>query len=81
MTPGFQKALVDSSYDTMKSMSDMYKVIFRDMLLTADYYKQPPKIGRLSGRDKYFKIDLDSEVRVLNLDTKNMKSQSNKLQG
>ena len=32
ITPGLLKVIVDSSFKTMKSMNDLEKVIFRDML-------------------------------------------------
>ena len=32
MTPGIQKVLVDSSYDTAKSMNDINKLVLRDLL-------------------------------------------------
>ena len=70
ITPGIQKVLTDTSYNTAKSMNDMEKV-FRHILQKTDYYKRLPTKGRMSGRDRYIKIDLDKEVRrILNLDTK-----------
>ena len=45
MTPGTQIVLVNSSYDTAKSMSDMEKLVFRDMLHTTGYYNREPKKG------------------------------------
>ena len=63
-------------------MLDMDKLIFRDTLQTTEYYKQPPRKRRLSGRVKNFKDDLDNEViRIVNLDTKNTKPESIKLEG
>ena len=80
--PGCQKALVDSSYDTMKSMPDMDTVVFRDILHTSDYYKRLTKKGRLSGREKFLRDDLYNEViRISNLDTKKTESQFSKLKG
>ena len=38
ITPGIQKVLVDSSYNTIKSMNDMDKVVFRGMLQKTEYY-------------------------------------------
>ena len=37
ITPGIQKVLVDSKYKTAKSMSDMEKLVFRDMLQKTIY--------------------------------------------
>ena len=52
-------------------MSDMEKVVFRDILQKTTYYNRIPTKGRMSGRDKYIKNDLDNDVRkILNLDTK-----------
>ena len=36
ITPGIQKVLVDSSYKTFKSINDLDKVGFRDMLQKTD---------------------------------------------
>ena len=47
ITPGCQKFLVNSSYDTLESRSDMDRLVFRDMSHTTDYYKRPSKKGRL----------------------------------
>ena len=52
-------------------MSDMEKLVFTDILLKTDYYKRLPTKGRMSGRDRYIKFELDNDVsRILNLDTK-----------
>ena len=70
-TPGIQKVFTDTSYITAKSMNDMEKLVFRDMLQKIDYYKRLPTKIHMSGPDRYNKIDLDKEVtRSLNLDTK-----------
>ena len=70
ITPGIQKVLVDSKYKTAKSMSDMEKLVFRDMLQKTNYYNRKPTKGRLSGRDKNICNDLDNDVRrILNLDS------------
>ena len=70
-TPGIQKVFTDTSYITAKSMNHMEKLVFRDMLLKSEYYKRLPTKIRMSGRDRYNKIDLDKEVTIsLNLDTK-----------
>ena len=71
MSPGIRKVLVDQSYDTAKSMTDKDKLIFRDILQKTGYYNRKPIKGRLTGRDRYIKYDLDNDVsRILNLDTK-----------
>ena len=71
MTPGLQKVIVDQSYDTAKSMTDKDKFLFRDILRKTDYYNRESTKGRLTGRDRYIKYDLDNDVsRILNLDTK-----------
>ena len=36
ITPGIQKVLVDSSYNTIKSINDMDKRVFKDMLQKTD---------------------------------------------
>ena len=71
ISPGILKVLVDQSYDTAKSMTDKDKVIFRDILQKTVYYNRKPTKGRLTGRDRYFKYELDNDVsRILHLDTK-----------
>ena len=71
ITPGIQKVFTDTSYNTVKSMSDTEKIVFRDNLQKTDYYKRLPTKGRMSGSDRYIKNDLDNDVRrILNLDTK-----------
>ena len=42
ITAGIQKVLVDSSFNTLKSMNDMDKVVFWDMLQKIDYYNRKP---------------------------------------
>ena len=52
-------------------MSDTEKLVFGDILQKTDYYKRIPTKGRLLGRDRYVKDDLDNDVRrIQNLDTK-----------
>ena len=69
--PGIQKVFTDTSYNTAKSLNDMEKIVFRDILQITDYYKRLPTKGRLSGRDRYIKNDRDKEIRrFLKLDTK-----------
>ena len=71
ISPGIQEVFTDTTYNTAKSMSDMEKLVFRDILQKTDYYKRLPTKGRMSGRDRYIKNDLDNDVRkFLNLDTK-----------
>ena len=71
ITPGIRNVLVDSTYKTANSMNDMDKVVFRDILQKKDYYNRIPITGRISGRDRYIKNNLDDDVRrILNLDTK-----------
>ena len=71
ISPGIRNVLVNQSYDTAESMTDKDKLIFRDILQKTSYYKRKPTKGRLTGRDRYIKYDLDNDVsRILNLDTK-----------
>ena len=71
ITPGIQKVFTDTSYNTAKSMNDIEKLVFRDILQKTDYYKRLPTQKRMSGRDRYIKNYLDKDVRrLLNLDTK-----------
>ena len=72
ISPGIRKVLVvDQSYDTAKSMTDKDKLFFRDILLKTGYYNREPTKGRLTGRDRYLKNDLDNDViKFMNLDTK-----------
>ena len=70
ITPGIQNVFTDTSYNTAKSMTDKEKFVFRDILQKTDYYNCIPKKGRMPGRDKSIKIDLDNDVRrILNLYT------------
>ena len=71
ISPGIREVLVDQPYDTAKSMSDKDKLIFSDMLQKTGCYNRKPTKGRLTGRDRYTKTDLDKDIsRILNLDTK-----------
>ena len=71
ITPGVRKLLVDSSYNTAKSMKVMDNVDLGDMLQKNVYYDRKPTKVRISRRDRYFKNHLDNDVRrILNLDTK-----------
>ena len=71
ITQGIQKVITDKSYNTAKSLNDMEKLVFRDILQKTDYYKYSPSKGRMSGLDRFIKNDLNREVRrILNLDTK-----------
>ena len=71
IAPGIQKVLVDSKYKTAKSMNDMEKLFFRDILQKTGFYNRKPTKSRSSVRDIYIKKDLESDVRrILNLATK-----------
>ena len=71
ITPGLQKVFTDTKYETAKSMSDMEKVVFRDILSKTNYFNRKPTKGRISGRDRFIKNDLDNDVRrILSLDKK-----------
>ena len=71
ISPGLQKVFTDHSYDTAKSMSDKDEVILRDILLKTGYYNRKPTKGRMSGRDRYTKYELDYDVsRFMDLNTK-----------
>ena len=52
-------------------MTDKDKLIFRDISQKTGYYNRKPTKGRLTGRDRYIKYNLDNDVsRILNLDSK-----------
>ena len=69
--PGLQKIYTDTKYETAKSMSDTEKVVFKDILSKTNYYNRKLTKGKMSGRDRYNKNDLDSDViKILNLDKK-----------
>ena len=71
ITLGIQKVLVDSTYDTAKSMNETEKLVFRDILQKDESYKRKPSKGRMSDCDRYIKNDLDNDVsKILNIDTK-----------
>ena len=71
ITQDLQKVFTNHSYDTAKSMSDKNKVIFRDILLKTGYYKHTPGRGRMQGRDRYIRYELEDDVRKFsNLDKK-----------
>ena len=71
ITPGLQKVFTDHSYDTAKSMTDNEKLVFRDILMKTGYYNRKLTKGRLRGRDRYIKHDLDNDVpRIMDLDIK-----------
>ena len=46
ITPVNQKVLVDSKYKTAKSLNDMDKVIYRDILQKTNFYDRIPTNGR-----------------------------------
>ena len=71
ITSGLQKVFTDKSYDIANSMSDMEKVIFRDILQKTNYINRKRKKGPMSGRDRYIQNKLDDDVRkILRLDKK-----------
>ena len=71
LSPGIQKVLVKTSNNTAKSINDMDKVVFGDLLQKFKYFNLKPTKRRISGRDRYMKNNLDRDVRrILNLDTK-----------
>ena len=52
-------------------MTDTEKLVFRDILKKTGYYNRKLTKGRLSGRDRYIKYDLDNDVaRIMDLDIK-----------
>ena len=71
VTAGIQKVFTDQSYDIAKSMNDKDKLVLRDILQKTGYYNRKPTKGRLTGRDRYIRHDLDDDVRrSLNLNNK-----------
>ena len=71
ITPGLQEVLTDHTYETAKSLSDKDKLIFRDILVKTGYYKHKHGKGRMQGRDRYIRYELDNDViRIMNLNTK-----------
>ena len=82
ITPGLQKVFTDTKYETAKSMSDMEKVVFRDILQKTNYNTYKRGKGNMSGRDRYIRYELDDEVRrIVNLDTKPKTKTKPKLKG
>ena len=52
-------------------MNDNEKLVFRDLLQKTKLCNRSPTKGRMSGRDRYVRNNLDDVVgRVLNLDNK-----------
>ena len=71
ISPGIRKVLVDQTYENSKTMADKDKLVFGDILQKTGYYNRKSTNGRLTGRDRYIKYDLDDDVRgILNLDSK-----------
>ena len=71
ISPGIRNVLVDQSYDTAKSMTDNDKLILRDILQKTGYYNRNPTKGRLTGRDRYIKYELDKDFsRIMDSNTK-----------
>ena len=49
----------------------MEEVVFEDILSKTNYYNRKLTKGKMSGRDRYIKNDLDNDVlKILNLDRK-----------
>ena len=71
ITPGLQKVFTDTKYETAKTMSDTEKVVFKDILSKTNQYNRELTKGKMSGRDRHIKNDLDNDVlKTLNLDKK-----------
>ena len=71
ITPGLLKVFTDTKYETAESLSVTEKVVLRDILSKTGYYNRKPTKGRMSGRDRYIKNDLDNDVRrISNIDKK-----------
>ena len=64
ITPGFQKILVNTSYKTAKSMNDLDKVVFGDMLQKKYYYNHKPTNGRTTGRDRCIKKNIKILIKI-----------------
>ena len=79
-TPGFQKVLVNKSYNTAKSLNGTDKLVFRDMLQKIGYYNHKPTKRRISGRYRFIRNNLDKDVRkIFNLDPNVMVEELRKL--
>ena len=81
ITPGLQKVFTDTSNDAAKSMNDMERVVFRDILQKTGYYNRKPTKGHMSGLDSHIKYDLDNDVikilnKILNLRVEELKKLS-----
>ena len=71
ITQRLRKVFTDTKYETAKSMSDTEKVVLKDFLSKTVYYNRKLTKGKMSGRDRYIKNDLDDDViKILTLDTK-----------
>ena len=67
ITPSIQKVFTDTTYNTIKSMNDRDKLVFRDMLQKTGFYNRKATKGHSSSRHRYIKNDLDKNVsRLLN---------------
>ena len=44
-------------------MSETEKIVFRDIAQKIKHYNRKTTKGRLSGRDRYIKIDFDNDAR------------------
>ena len=65
ITPGLQKVITDTQYETAKSMSDKENVVFRDIFQKTIFNTYKPGKGKMSARDRYIKNELDNEVRMI----------------
>ena len=71
ITPGLQKIFTDTKFETAIAMRDTEKIVFKDILLKTIYYNRKLTKGKISGRDRYIKNDLDNDViKILSLDKK-----------
>ena len=71
ITPGLQKVFTDQKYDTAKSKTDTENIVFRDILQKTGFSNRKLTKGRLTGRDRYIKYELDNHVaRIMDLNTK-----------
>ena len=81
-TAVFQNVLVNSSYNTVKSMNGIDEVVFRDLLHTIDSFFSASTKRHVSSRDKIIKYGLDIDsTKFLDWEIKYTTSQSSKLKG
>ena len=55
ITRGIRKVIVDSSYNSAKSINDMNKVVFSDRLQKTNNFIRIPTKTRISSCDRYIK--------------------------